>query len=498
MASFGGRRRFDYDLVILGGGSAGIVAGNVAGALGARVALVEKHRIGGECLWTGCVPSKALLHVADVARQVRNADALGLKGTALGAGDCGGAFRYVREKIDEVRRNDASEQMLRDFGVEIFFAGDARFVGPHLLCTTAGDLRGAHFLVATGSSPRVPDIPGLAETGFRTNQTLFDLDRVPGSLVAVGGGWISVEMGQALARLGSKVTILDRNPRLFGREDPELVGLLTDVLRDEGIEIVTGAQVLSATRRDGDGRKAVTARLGDGFARTFACDEILVAAGRRANTEGLGLERAGVELDGEGNVVADARGITTAAHVGACGDVTGRHQFSHMAEHEAKILVRNLLFPGSQAIPYDVVPWSTFTDPELARVGLTEQEARENFGERGIRVLRHAFRQDDRAIVEGKTTGLVKVIVGAGLRGTVLGAHILGPHAGEMIHEWVLAMRRRLPVRVIADMIHVYPTVSVSNQRAAQRWYAHVMRKPLVRAALSARFGREPRDASSL
>jgi pyruvate/2-oxoglutarate dehydrogenase complex dihydrolipoamide dehydrogenase (E3) component len=486
------RGRFDYDLVIIGGGSAGIVAGNVAGALGARVALVERDRIGGECLWTGCVPSKALLHVADSARLMRHGRDLGLRNVRLRREDCAGAFDYVRQKIREVRENDATEQMLRDFGVEII-VGEGRFLGPHLLRTRGGDLRARSFLLATGSSPVVPEIPGLRETGFVTNKTLFDLDHVPESVITIGGGYIACEMGQALARLGARVTILDRNERLLRREDDELATKLTEALRGEEIEIVTSARV-TAVRRGEDGNKIVTVAVGQ-ETRELACAEILVGAGRRANTEGLDLDAAGVALDEQGWVRVNGTGRTSAANVWACGDVTGRFPFSHMAEHEAKIVVRNVLFPGAQAIPYDVVPWCTFTDPELARVGMTEAEAGGQYGAGSVQILRHAFRQDDRAIVENRATGLVKVVT-TGLNGRIVGAHILGPSAGDLIHEWALAMRHDLPVRAVADLIHVYPTLSVSNQRAAQRWYGLLMEKPVVRGTLSALFGLHPRDAS--
>jgi pyruvate/2-oxoglutarate dehydrogenase complex dihydrolipoamide dehydrogenase (E3) component len=481
------RNRFDYDLVIIGGGSAGIVAGNVAGAVGARVALVERDRIGGECLWTGCVPSKALLHAAQVARVMRTGEEYGLKNARLTREDCAGAFAYVQRKIDEVKNNDATEAMLRGVGVEIVH-GESQFIGPHVLRTPGGDLKAAHFLLATGSSPAVPDIPGLAESGYLTNKTLYDLPAVPESLVIIGGGYIAGEMGQAMARLGCRVTIVERGPRLVKREDRELADLLTAVLRGEGVEVVTGATV----ERVEEGR-VVRLRTADGSARALSCTEILVATGRRANTDRLNLGAVGVELDKNGNVRADTTGRTTARNVWACGDVTGCYQFSHIAEHEAKIVARNILFPGSQAVPYDVVPWATFTDLELARVGLTEEEARQKHGANNIHVLRHEFRQDDRAIVEGRTTGLVKVIV-AGRNGKVVGAHILGPQAGEMIHEWVIAMRHRLPARAIADLIHVYPAVSVSNQRAAQKWYAGVMAEPLVKGALRTLFRYEPRD----
>lgn len=487
------RRNFDYDLVIIGGGSAGIVSGNVAGALGARVALVEKSRIGGECLWTGCVPSKALLHVADVAHTLRRGRSLGLKNVRLSRDDCAGAFRYVREKIDEVRGNDATEQMLRDFGVELFF-GEGSFVSPHLFSTPQGDLRGANFLLATGSAPRVPEIPGLAEAGYLTNQTLFDLEAVPASLIIIGGGYIACEMGQALNRLGCSVTIVERGERLLKKDDPELVGMLTDVLQNEGVKVVLNAEVIRV-RRDLEGHRVVTFRNGDQES-DLAAEAVLVTTGRQANTNGLSLGAVGARLDEKGNVGVDAMGRTSTPHIWACGDVTGQFQFSHMAEHEAKAVVRNILFPVPQKISFDLVPWATFTDPELATVGLTEDAAREKYGADSVQVVRHEFRQDDRAIVEGSTVGQVKVIV-AGTNGAVVGAQILGPRAGELIHEWVIAIAHKLPVRAIADLVHVYPTLSVSNQRAAQRWYAGVMQKPLVQRGLTL-LGYQPRDAGSL
>ena len=483
-------RRFDYDLAILGGGSAGIVAGNVAGALGARVALVERARIGGECLWTGCVPSKALLHVADVADTIRNGASFGLRSTPLAADDCAGAFAYVRAKIEETRTNDASETMLRDFGVQIFH-GDSDFISPNVLRTPGGDIKSAAFLLAMGSSPVVPPIPGLAETGYLTNQTLFDLDAVPESIIMIGGGAINVEMAQALARLGAKVTLLCREPRLLHREDAELTDILTTVLQRDGVQIIPNAAVETVSR--GDGGKTVRARVANAV-REFAAQELMVSVGRRANTNRTNLADVGVRLDRSGNVVTQETGQTDAPHIWACGDVTGRFRYSHMAEHEAKIVVRNILFPGSQNVPYNIVPWATFTQPELARVGLTEIEAQQAHGK--IQVLRHTFRQDDRAIVEGRTTGLVKIIT-AGANGGIVGAHILGPGAGDTIHEWVLAMQQKLPVRVLADMIHVYSTFSVSNQRAAQKWYAQLSESPLLQTPLRW-LGFTPRSASQL
>ncbi|GAB4469441.1 MAG: FAD-dependent oxidoreductase [Armatimonadaceae bacterium] len=468
--------------MILGGGSAGIVAGNVAGAVGARVALVEKSRIGGECLWTGCVPSKALLHASDMAQMIREAKNIGFKNLrSLRREDCSAAWDYVRQKIEETRVNDASEQMLKDSGVELFFGG-GEFLGPHLVRSPEGDLQGASFLIATGSSPRVPSIPGLEDAGYLTNVSLFDLTETPESVVILGGGPIACEMGQALSRLGAEVTLLQRDERLLSKDDPENVAILTECLRAEGLEIVLGAEVISAARRDE--QKTVTARLSDGTEKTFAAAEILVATGRVPNSGHLGLDRVGVARDKRGYIQTEPNGRTSVPHIWACGDVIGEAQFSHMAEHEAKKVVRNILLPGSEEIPLNLVPWTTFTDPEVARVGLTEDEARKKHGDETIRILKHSFKQDDRAIVDNKTAGQVKLIVHK-VTGEVYGAHIVGPRAGELIQEWIIAIQQRLPVRVLADMIHVYPALTVTNQRAAQKWYVGITEQPLVKGALN-------------
>ncbi|MBC7805980.1 MAG: FAD-dependent oxidoreductase [Akkermansiaceae bacterium] len=500
------RNRYDYDLVILGGGSAGIVAGNVAGAVGARVALVERNRIGGECLWTGCVPSKSLLHAADVAHTMRHASAHGFADVEMSRDACAGAFAYARRKVEETRNNDATEKMLRDFGVDIFH-GEPRFRNAHTIETPQGDIRAANVLIATGSSPAVPDILGLEEFGYLTNTTLFDLDAVPESIGIIGGGYIACEMGQSLARLGAKVTIFERGDRLLKRDDPELAAVLTETLKREGITIHTGAEIVEIIMPfDAPGRpptpnsggrgasgSSVAIVLADGSQHRV--HEILVATGRKPNTDSLHLHDIGVDRGRNGAVLTDGYGRTTNDAIWACGDVTGAHQFSHIAEQTAKAVVRNILLPGSQKLPLHLVPYATFTSPELAHVGLTEEKAREMHGD-SVHVLRHRFTQDDRAIAENNTTGLVKVVT-VGTLGKIVGASICGPRAGELIHEWVMAMHHNLPISAIADLVHVYPTLNVSNQRAAQKWYSGVMAAPLVQGALRT-LGYTPRDASGL
>lgn len=469
-------RKDAFDIIILGGGSAGIVAGVMAGGLGMRVLLIEKEKMGGECLNTGCVPSKALLHAANVAHTLRTADSVGLKPCAPPREETAGVFSYVRNTIERVKAADAAEQLLARYGVEIRH-GSAHFQDAHTLVLDGQPLQAENFILATGSHPAVPDIPGLDEAGYRTNQTLFDLEAIPATLLIVGGGPIGVEMAQAFQRLGSRVTLVQHADRLLPRDDSELTAALEALLRAEGIDV--SLQTALTQVRKKNRRRLATLTQGDGT-HEVACDEILLAAGRLANVEGLHLEAAGVAYDRHG-IPVDSCLRTSAPHIYACGDVLGRYQFSHMAEYEAKIAVRNIVFPGASKASFRIDPWTTFTDPELAHIGLTEDEAKAH----GIayEVYRQSFAQDDRALTDNAGTGVVKVLT-QGIGGKILGAHILGPRAGELMQEWILAMQHGHSIRDVADLIHVYPTLSMANQHAAQRWYERKGEEPLVRKAL--------------
>jgi pyruvate/2-oxoglutarate dehydrogenase complex dihydrolipoamide dehydrogenase (E3) component len=456
-------RRHAFDVVTIGGGSAGLIAASFAAGLGARAALVEKAQLGGECLWTGCVPSKALLHAAAVANTIRHATESGIDAGPVAREQTHGSLRYVREARGKVKEASASDRMLRSLGVEIFYAAGRFNSRREFQC---GDdlLRARHFIIATGSRPRVPEILGLSETGYLTNTTIFDLPEPPDSMIVLGGGPIGVEMAQAFARLGSRVTLLQRGPRLLPRDDAELVEILERRLREEGVDVRLGTEVSRVDRAPEGAR--VSVRTG-GRNGTVTASVLLVAAGRRPNIEGLGLEEAGVVTDQHG-IRVDSRLRTSAPNIWACGDVVGWPQFSHAAEYAAKVAVQNVFFPVRARVHFDRVPWTTFTDPELAHLGLTEAEAREQ-GER-IEVFRYPFSRDDRALVDGAPLGLVKLVARAG-RGRLLGAHILGPRAGELIQEPVVAIDRGLSVRHLANMIHVYPTLSMAVQRAAKAWW---------------------------
>ena len=462
-----------YDIIVIGGGSAGLVAAVGAAKLGARVALVEKKALGGDCLYTGCVPSKTLIRSARFAHEVSRAAEFGFAPLDWQfAGDTFAAITgRVRRVIETVGEHDAPEVFRRE-GVEIIF-GTPRFVSPHELEVEPLEsgmgetpyLRARRFCIATGSSPAAPPVENLRETGFITNEEVFQLQTLPRSLVVLGGGPIGLELGQSFARLGSRVTIVEMRDRLLPREDAEVSALIEKKLRAEGVEVLLDAKAVHASRTTGDGSKSVTIEQHNAR-REILADEILIGTGRRPNTENLDLEAAGVAYDDK-RIQTDAYLRTTAPHIYAAGDVTGHFPFTHMAAYEAAVVVRNALFfwPLTQQLDFRVVPWATFTDPEIARVGLTEQQARERYGDGRVRVFRTEFADNDRAQTEAAGEGFAKLIC-AGRREEIVGAHIIGAHAGELIHEVVLAMKQRLPVSALGGLIHIYPTLTQVNQRA--------------------------------
>jgi len=469
---------FDYDIIILGGGSAGIVSGVMAGALGLRVLLIEKGKMGGECLNTGCVPSKALLHAAKVAKTIGTAREIGFAPLTVTREDAAGVMRHVRATITAVQDADATEKLLRDNGVEIRH-GSAQFTNPHTLMLDGQAVSAASFILATGSRPAAPAVPGLDAGAYLTNQTMFNLDAIPERLLVVGGGPNGVEAAQAFCLLGSHVVLVQKGDRLLPRDDAEMTRMLEGYLREDGVDVRLGTS-LSKVRQEPEGRVAVL-RHGEETS-VVAFDQILFGIGRLPNTEGLALEAAGVEYD-KTRVHADDALRTTAPHIYACGDLLGHDQFSHLAEYEAKIVVRNIAFPGKAKAAFLLRPWTTFTAPELTHIGQTEDELQAQ----GIayEAYQQPFAQNDRAITDNETRGAIKVLT-QGLSGKILGVHILGSRSGELAQEWMMAMEHGHSIRAVADMIHVYPTLSLACQHVAQRWYERKAQEPLVQSALSA------------
>lgn len=447
----------EYDLCVIGGGSAGLVAAAGAAALGAKVVLVEKHKMGGDCLNYGCVPSKALLHSAKVAHTLRTADDAAIAAQVPGI-SLARVMQRVRSVIARIEPNDSPERF-RSLGVEVTF-GAGQFTGRQAFEVNGQALTARKYIIATGSRPALPDIPGLGDVPYLTNETVFDLDEPVPSLLILGSGPIGVEMAQAFSRLGSQVQVIDRHQHILKNEDTNMARVVETRLREEGVAFYMGASPLKV---DGEaGRLRLLIQQADGSEHWLQGTHLLVAAGRRANVEHLGLEAAGVEV-AHGRIVTDKRLRTANRDIYACGDVVGPYQFTHMAEHHAGVALRGALFHLPARIEQRVIPWCTFTDPELARVGLSETEARAQ----GIAYQAYSFpfHEVDRAITDGQTEGLAKILTAP--NGRLLGAAIVGPNAGELIHEYVLALSRNLKVGDLANVIHIYPTLAQINRRVA-------------------------------
>lgn len=461
----------DYDLIVLGGGSGGLVSAAGAANFGLKVALIEKRdRLGGDCLLFGCVPSKTLIRSAGVANLIRRAGDFGLKADLTPPAGRE-VFGRVNRVMESIGRHDDAERW-RAMGIDVMLGESAVFTGRDTLRVGDRELRGKKIIIATGSRPAVPPIPGIEDADCLTNETLFTegLDEVPQRLLVIGGGPIGIEMAQAFHRLGAKVIVVETMECILRAEDEDVSCFARDLLVADGIDVVVRTRVASVARTDGGGGLEVTLASEGGADRTVVVDKILVAVGRRANVEGLGLEQAGVKV-GPAGIVVDAKLRTSNPRIFGVGDVTGGFQFTHMAEAEARVALRNAFFPGSSKMDYRVVPWVTYMDPEIARVGASERE----LTERGVPFER--FRIDladvDRAETEGETRGFVKVLTDK--RGRILGAVVAAPHGGDLIMEFVLAMKHGLKVQDVSAAIHPYPTLALADRKAADEYYRAVL-----------------------
>jgi pyruvate/2-oxoglutarate dehydrogenase complex dihydrolipoamide dehydrogenase (E3) component len=440
-----------YDLVIVGMGSAGLVAAEFAARLGLRVAAVEADRVGGDCLWTGCVPSKTLLAAARAAHTMRTAERHGLPAVEPEI-DHSRVWRRIREVQEQIASTDDSPERYEAMGVELV-RGRARLAGPHAVAVDGRTLETRFILLCTGSRPAVPDVPGLADAGFETSESVFELEAPPASWVVIGGGPIGTELAQGFRRLGLDVALLQRGPRLLPRDEPELTERLAERLRAEGVDVQLEARIERV--EVSNGRKVVYGR-----DRRWEADELLVAAGRKPAIDGLGLEAAGVRVGPRG-IEVDAHLRTSVPSIYAVGDVAGRFLFTHSAAAEAGVALRNMFFPG-RGKPAELVPWCTFTDPELAHAGVTVAEARERYGD-DARAATIDLSRSDRARAEAEEGRIVLAL----RKDRVVGAHVLAPSAGELIHELVLAIRKGLRLRKLLELVHVYPTISTSVSQLA-------------------------------
>ena len=448
--------RIKTDICVIGAGSGGLSVAAGAVQMGADVVLLEGHKMGGDCLNYGCVPSKALLAAGHKAHAMGQ----GAFGVSAGpvATDYAAAKDHVAATIAAIEPHDSQERF-EGLGVKVIRAF-GRFTGHDTVQAGETEITARRFVIATGSRPFVPPIPGLAETPYFTNETIFDLREKPGHLIVIGGGPIGLEMAQAHRRLGCEVTVLE-GARALGKDDPELAAIAIGALRAEGIAIVEGAMVSSIS----GGGNAVSVTTDDGT--RYEGTHLLVAVGRTVNIDGLDLHKAGVERTRTGIKVDASLRSPTNRKVYAIGDAAGGLQFTHVAGYHAGVIVRQMLMGLPAKTRSDHIPWATYTDPELAQVGLTEAAAREKYGDR-LSVVRFPYSGNDRAIATGQTAGLIKVMV---VRGRPVGAGIVGAQAGELIQTWALAIANKLKMGAIAAMVAPYPTLGEINKRAAGAYF---------------------------
>lgn len=463
------------DLCVIGAGSGGLSVAAAAAAFGRSVVLVEKHRMGGDCLNYGCVPSKALIAAAKRAHDMRTSSAFGIKAVTPEV-DWEGVRAHIREVIAEIAPNDSIERFT-GLGVRVIHAA-GRFVGKRILQAGEHLIRARRFVIATGSSPVLPPIPGLEDVPCFTNETIFDCATPIPHLIVLGAGPIGLELAQAFARLGSRVTVLEAATAL-AKEDPELAPHVLKALRDEAIAIRENVTVERIEGREGEIR--VTAKVSDDTVQVVEGSHLLIATGRKPNISDLNLEAAKIRYDKQSGIKVSKGLVTTNRRVFAIGDCTGGPQFTHVANHHAEIVIKRALFRLPAKVKEFVMPRVTFTDPELAYVGLSEEEARTAY--KDIRVLRWPYFENDRAHTERATRGLVKLILDK--RGRILGAGIVGKNAGELIQMWSLALSRNLKIKDMTGWISPYPTFSEINKRAAFRYYAAVASSPMLRKVVS-------------
>lgn len=442
----------EYDLAIIGAGSAGLTAAGFAAQLGVRLVLLEEGRIGGDCTWTGCVPSKTLLRTARLAHQMRVAGKYGLKAVNPKV-DIKEVMSRIKEIIAGIYEEEAPEALLAA-GIETR-AGGVRFIDPHTVAVGDTKIEARRFLIATGARPFVPPVSGLEGVDYLTYETVWDMEELPERLLVLGAGPIGCEMAQAFSRLGSRVTLIEAGDRVLPRDDRAASEVIAGVFGSEEIDLHFNAAVEKAWQ-DGDG---IHLSAGD---KVFTGDALLVVVGRRPNVDNLDLERAGVEYNTAG-IKVDGQLRTSQKHIYAAGDCSGGYQFTHYASWQATIAVRNALLPGSASGIREQVPWTTFTDPEVAHCGLNEVQAREKFGD-SVMTCQWPMEKVDRARTEADTSGFLKLVHKKD--GTLLGATVVCGRAGEVIHEWITALECGLKVDEMTEMIHVYPTYSIAGQQA--------------------------------
>ena len=467
---------YDYDIGVIGGGAAGLTVASGSAQLGAKTLLIEQEQqLGGDCLHYGCVPSKTLIKSAAVYHQLGRMQEFGLPELKRPPVDFAGVRARIEKTIATIQHHDSVERF-SGLGVDVRF-GKAHFVDDHEVSVGERSLTARKWVICTGSSPRLPPIPGLPAIDALTNREIFRLDRLPETLIVMGGGPIGIEMAQAFRRLGSKVTVLQRNKQILPREDADLSGDLQNMLENEGIRFVLGCEVQSV--EDDKTGKRVVLKSSDGAEEVLNGSHVLVGAGRTANVAGLKLENASVGYSSSG-IDVDRRLRTSRKHIYAAGDVIGGYQFTHAAGYEGGIVISNAVMGLPRKTNYRWMPHCTYSDPELGGIGMSEKNA-EQLGI-GYDIIREAFRDNDRAQAESETRGAIKLILDK--KGKPLGVRILGFHAGDLLSEWVAALCGGVRLSIIAGSIHPYPTISEINKRVVGSLFSEKLFSDKVRKIL--------------
>lgn len=455
---------FDYDIGIIGGGAAGLTVASGASQLGAKTLLIEKESaLGGDCLHFGCVPSKTLIHSAHVYHLMQHAERFGLPKASIPPVDFKQIAKRIQKVIATIQQHD-SEERFCGLGAKVLF-GEAVFKDEHTIDLGGHRKSAKNWVIATGSSPVAPPIPGLHDTPFLTNREIFSLDHLPKSMVILGGGPIGIEMAQAFNRLGTSVTVVDRSAQILGKEDKDMADRVASIMEDEGVTFFLEASIEEI--RESHGCKSVKIIDKSGESKDLNTETILVAMGRAPNIENMGLEDIGVAYDRYG-ISVDNRMRTNHKHIYAAGDVSGGFQFTHAAGYEGSIVVSNAIFRLPRKADYTYLPWCTYTDPELASIGMNEKTA----ASRGLdyTVWSEEFKDNDRSLAEDETSGSIKMILNA--KEKPLGVQILGPRAGDLLSEWVAILNGKVKLSTLAAAVHPYPTMGEINKRVVGNFFS--------------------------
>lgn len=455
---------YEFDMGVIGGGSAGLTVTAGSAQAGAKTLLVEKESaLGGDCLHYGCVPSKTLIRTAHIYHFMKNTKSFGLPEVDVPPVEYRDVAKRIQSVIETIQEHD-SEERFCDLGAKVEF-GSPNFEDEHRIRMNGKTYSAKNWVIATGSRAGIPPIDGLIETPFITNREIFSLDRLPKSMIILGAGPIATEMAQAFCRLGSQVTVVQRSKQILSKEDKDMANVIMDVLRKEGVTFHLGTSIVG-TRNHGSEREVII-KDSEGQTVNLRGEILLVAMGRKANLEGLGLDNIGVDIDRKG-IKVDNRLKTDQKHIYAAGDVTGAYQFTHAAGYEGGVVISNAIFHLPRKVDYRLLPWCTYTDPELASIGMNEKRAEEA----GIKfsVFREEFKDNDRSLAEGERVGTIKMILDE--KEKPIGVQILGPQAGELLSEWVAVLNGKVKLSTLASAVHPYPTLGEINKRVAGTYFA--------------------------